>query len=70
MPDGPWMRAVKDSLPTPLLIDVRGKRETRSAAGLLRSRNARPEKGETDGLVGPLCSRNAHGKAVVVRRTQ
>jgi hypothetical protein len=28
------------------------------------------QKGETDGLVGPLCSRNAHDKAVVVRRAQ
>ena len=44
MPDGPSMRAVKDNLAAPLLNDVGVNRETRSAAGLLCSRNARPEK--------------------------
>jgi len=38
------MRAVKDDPATPLLNDVGVNGETRSAAGLLCSRNARPQK--------------------------
>ena len=61
------MRAVKDNLAAPL-GGVNGK--TRFVAGLLWSCKARPQKAEPDGLASPLCSQNAHDKAVVVRRAQ
>ena len=53
------MRAVKDNLATPLLNDEGVNGKTRSAADLLCSRNARPEKGrfEVAGIVSLLAER-------------